>query len=248
MVTSRGSEETMPEDTPREVRVAGAEADPLTPPAPARKYLTRWAIFLLGVYVMSVGIALSVHGQLGTAPISTFPAVIDAASTWTVGMVSAVMNVAFVLIQMLILRRRFQLFQLVQLPIALVFGALIDFSLFLTSWAQTGHYVLQWVVTIFGALILGLGVYIQIQPKLLYLPGEGLVMALTQVTTVRFGTMKQLVDWSLVLISAVLSLILMQRLEGVREGTVFAAFAVGAVVKTIDSMTQRRHKSTASNR
>lgn len=196
----------------------------------------RWLTFLTGVFVMSVGIALSVHGQLGTAPISTFPAVINAATSWSVGSVTVLMNMVFVLVQILILRRRFQLFQLVQLPIAMVFGAVIDLSLFLTSWTQTNNYLLQWVVTICGALILGVGVYIQIQPKLLYLPGEGLVMALTQVTGVRFGTMKQLVDWSLVIISAIVSLILMHRLEGVREGTVFAAFAVGGVVKFIGSL------------
>lgn len=196
----------------------------------------RWLTFLTGVFVMSVGIALSVHGQLGTAPISTFPAVINAATSWSVGSVTVLMNMVFVLVQILILRRRFQLFQLVQLPIAMVFGAVIDLSLFLTSWTQTNNYLLQWVVTICGALILGIGVYIQIQPKLLYLPGEGLVMALTQVTGVRFGTMKQLVDWSLVIISAIVSLILMHRLEGVREGTVFAAFAVGGVVKVIGSL------------
>lgn len=196
----------------------------------------RWLTFLTGVFVMSVGIALSVHGQLGTAPISTFPAVINAATSWSVGSVTVLMNMVFVLVQILILRRRFQLFQLVQLPIAMVFGAVIDLSLFLTSWTQTNNYLLQWVVTICGALILGIGVYIQIQPKLLYLPGEGLVMALTQVTGVRFGTMKQLVDWSLVIISAIVSLILMHRLEGVREGTVFAAFAVGGVVKFIGSL------------
>lgn len=206
----------------------------------------RWLTFLLGVVVMSVGIALSVQGQLGTAPISTFPAVINAATSWTVGSVTVVMNVVFVLLQILILRRRFRLFQLVQIPIAMVFGAVIDLSLLFTSWTQTDNYLLQWIVTIVGALILGVDVYIQIQPKLLYLPGEGLVMAMTRATTVRFGTMKQLVDWSLVIISAVLSLVLMQRLEGVREGTVFAAFAVGGVVKALDSWRQREHNELHS--
>lgn len=212
-----------------------------TPVAPKTASLfVRWVMFLTGVFVMSIGIALSVHGQLGTAPISTFPAVIDAATPLTIGTVSALMNVCFVLIQMLILRRRFRLFQLAQFPIALIFGALIDLAVYLTAWAQTDHYLLQWVVTIIGAIVLGIGVYIHIQPKLLYLPGEGLVMALTQVIPVRFGTMKQIFDWTLVIISVILSLILLQRLEGVREGTVFAAFAVGGVVKTIENLRQRR--------
>ena len=86
------------------------------------------------------------------------------------------------LLQILILRSRFKAFQLVQLPIAVIFGTLIDLSVYLTSWAESDHYLMQWVVTIIGALILGIGVSIQIQPKLLYLPGEGLVMALTQVS------------------------------------------------------------------
>lgn len=205
----------------------------------------RWVTFLTGVFVMSVGIALSVHGHLGTAPISTFPAVIDAASSWTVGGTTIVMNIVFVAIQILILRKNFPLFQLVQIPIALVFGTLIDVSIYLTSWTVSDNYLIQWVVTIVGAIILGLGVYIQVQPKLLYLPGEGIVMALTHVTPVRFGTMKQIVDWSLVIIAAIVSLILMQRLEGVREGTVFAAFAVGGVVKAVENIRNRFAKQRA---
>ena len=209
-------------------------------PVRATGLLRRWLTFLFGIWVMSVGIALSIHGQLGTAPISTFPAVLDAATSLSVGFVTALMNIAFVLLQMLILRRRFKAFQLVQLPIAVLFGMLVDLSVYMTSWVQPDHYLMQWVVTIIGALILGIGVYIHTQPKLLYLPGEGVVMALTQVTSVRFGTMKQLVDWSLVIISVVLSLILLQRLENVREGTVFAAFAVGGVVKAIERLRARR--------
>lgn len=220
----------MPDD-PSQPRATPSKS-PVQPRS--QSLVLRWLIFVLGVWVMSLGIALSLHGQLGTAPISTFPAVIDAATPLSIGMVTVFMNIVFVLIQILILRRRFSPFQFLQLPIAVVFGSLVDLSVYLTSWIQPEHYLTKWVVTILGALILGLGVYIQIQPKLVYLPGEGLVMALTMVTTVRYGTMKQLVDWSLVLISAIVSLLVLQRLEGVREGTVFAAFAVGAVVKYLD--------------
>src|SRR5699024_10773392 len=129
--------------------------------------MQRWLIFLLVVFIMAVGIALSVHGQLGTAPISTFPAVIDAATMFTVGTVTALMNSGFVVIQIVLLRRRFRLFQLVQIPLAMIFGAVIDIAIWRAAWAQTDHYVLQWAVTIGGALILGIGVYIQIQPRLI---------------------------------------------------------------------------------
>jgi len=90
----------MPEGIPNEDITTTED----TAPSPkAASMLGRWLTFLLGVFVMSVGIALSVHGQLGTAPISTFPAVIDAASSWSVGGVTAVMNAVFVVIQIIIL-------------------------------------------------------------------------------------------------------------------------------------------------
>ncbi|HIW46802.1 MAG TPA: hypothetical protein H9884_07870 [Candidatus Yaniella excrementigallinarum] len=212
--------------------------------SPTMGPVRRWLTFICGVCIMSVGIALTVHGQLGTAPISTFPVVIGAATSWSVGTVTAAMNIFFVGIQALILRRQFPVFQLVQIPVAVLFGTVIDLSLFLTSWAQTDSYLLQWVVTIIGAITLGVGVYVEVKPKLLYLPGEGLVITLSQVTGIRFGTMKQLMDWSLVLISAVLSLLLMHQLVGVREGTVFAAFAVGGVVKAIGWLRQRTLKDS----
>src|SRR5699024_5594534 len=151
-------------------------------------------------------ITLTVHGQIGTAQNSTVPVVIGAATSWSVGTVTAAMNIVFVGIQAVTVRLQFPVFQLVQIPVAVLIGTVIDLSLFLTSWAQTDSYLLQWVVTIIGAITLGVGVYVEVKPKLLYLPGEGLVITLSQVTGIRFGTMKQLMDWSLVLISAVLSL------------------------------------------
>lgn len=223
---------------------------PIQQPSPSKtgfatNIVWRWVTFVLGIMVMAVGIALSVHSQLGTAPVSTIPAVLDAATNMSVGTFTILMNVSFVAIQILILRRQFQLFQLVQLPISLLFGLILDAAVFATQWVQPTTYIQQWLVVILGAVVLGIGVYIQIQPKLVYLPGEGIVMALTQVIPIRFGTMKQLVDWTVVIIAVIMSLLLMQRLEGVREGTVFAAFAVGAVVKIIQRLKER---FTAPNR
>src|SRR5699024_12130895 len=108
-----------------------------------------------------------------------------AATSWAMGTVTAAMNIVFVGIQALVLRRQFPVLQLVQIPVAVLFGTVIDLSLFLTSWAKTDSYLLQWVVTIIGAITLGVGVYVEVKPKLLYLPGEGLVITLSQVTGIR---------------------------------------------------------------
>lgn len=132
------------------------------------------------------------------------------------------------------------MFQLVQLPITFAFGLFTDLGMYLTSWVDPANYLMQWVWTLVGVLLVALGVYIETQPRLSYIPGDGIVFALTFVLqNVAFGTIKMIFDWTLVIISVILSLVLLGGLEGVREGTVFAAFAVGMVIRFISAMHKR---------
>lgn len=200
---------------------------------PAERYRlsTRWLLFFLGVSIMTVGIAISVHAGLGTSPISSAPAVLVEVVPLSFGTITVIMNLLFVLIQIALLRSRFSRLNYLQFLVAFFFGAMSDLSLRLTSFLQPENYFQQWVLVVLGAAIVALGVFIQVLPKILYVPGEGIVAAIAMVTGWKFGTVKQCVDWALVIIAAALSLLFLQDLVGVREGTVFAAFAVGGMVK-----------------
>lgn len=198
---------------------------------PAGHHIARWAIFFLGAFVMALGVAIMVHGGLGTSPISSWPAVMMLATPLTFGQLNILISLLFFLLQIPLLRRRFKPLQLVQLPLCFVFGFFCDFGLQLTSWVQPEGYAQQWLVTVVGAIIMSMGVYIQVQPKVTYLPGEGLVMALAFVSKRSFGTCKQIFDWTLVLISVVCSFAFLHELAGIREGTIFAAFAIGGLTK-----------------
>lgn len=200
---------------------------------PTRRYGTpmRWVMFFAGVWIMTLGIALTVHADLGTTPISTVPAAIAAASPLSFGVITILMSFVFVLAQKLILRRRFTTFQYWQFLVAFVFGGLCDVSLYLTDFIHPGHYLWQWVTMLIGVLLVSFGVFLQILPRILYSPGEGIVAAITLASGWRFGTVKQFFDWLLTLIAVAIGLIFVGELSGVREGTVFAAFAVGGMVK-----------------
>ncbi|NLZ58099.1 MAG: hypothetical protein GX898_07360 [Corynebacterium sp.] len=200
---------------------------------PARRYgaLTRWVMFFSGIWIMTIGIAFTVHAELGTTPISTVPAAIAAATPLSFGVITILMSFIFVLAQVLLLRRRFFVFQYWQLLVSFVFGGLCDVSLQMTAGLQPTNYVVQWGFVLVGTVLVAFGVFLQILPRILYSPGEGIVAALVIVTGWRFGTVKQFFDWSLVVIAVVIGLLLVGELTGVREGTVFAAFAVGGLVK-----------------
>ncbi len=81
------------------------------------------------------------------------------------------------------------------------------------------------------ALGVALGVSIEVTAQLVPTAGEGLVLAVCQVTPFKFGNMKVALDVTLVLLSVLLGLLVLGRLEGVREGTVAAALLVGTLTK-----------------
>ena len=88
--------------------------------------------------------------------------------------------------------------------------------------------------------MVAVGVFIEVLPGLLYVPGEGVVSAIVTVTGWNFGTVKQCFDWSLVILAVVLSLILNGHIVGVREGTVFAVGAIVRVLQRLDAERLRK--------
>lgn len=197
----------------------------------------RFLVFLLGVWLMSVGVALSVHSGLGTTPISTLPLVLSYITPWSIGTMTLALNALLVLLQIIIRGRRFQPIQLLQLPAALVFGAFIDLSVHLTRFVVTGQYLLQWLLVLAGMVFMGLGVAVQVTARSLVLAGEGFVLAVSEELNRRFGPdpkfsfgrIKVLNDIIHVVVSVVLSLIFLGGFVGVREGTVVVAIVLGGV-------------------
>lgn len=197
----------------------------------------RTLTFILGVFIMALGAAVSVRAQLGTSPITSFPTVLSFGTPLSIGTYLIILNLIFLGLQILILRRKFPAFQFIQIPITFAFGLFTDLGMYLTSWIEPPNYLMQWVWTVVGVILVALGVYIETQPRLSYIPGDGLVFVITMVLqNIPYGTIKMVFDWTLVTISAITSWLLLGRLEGVREGTVFAALTVGLVIRLINAL------------
>lgn len=191
----------------------------------------RCACLFIGLAVMAFGVAFSIKAALGTSPISSVPYVTACISGLSVGTTTIVMNCIFVLIQILILRRQFELFQLLQIPAVIVFGLLIDVGEAAISKITYSSYTEQWLLCIAGIVLVALGVSIEVMAGLVTTAGEGIVLAICKVCPVKFGNVKVAFDVTLVCISIVTGLAFLGHLEGVREGTAAAALCVGLVTK-----------------
>ncbi|MCC8140605.1 MAG: DUF6198 family protein [Lachnospiraceae bacterium] len=196
--------------------------------------MKRYLFLIVGLFIMAFGVAFSIKAGLGTSPISSVPYVLSEATPLTVGNITILMHCIFVLLQILILRRKFQPVQLLQLAVAVIFGYMTDFAVWVLSPLTCSGYAMQWVFCLIGIALVATGVSFEVTAHVVTLAGEGLVLAICQVAPVKFGTMKVSFDVSLVVIACILSFVFLHGLYGVREGTVMAAIFVGTISRQIN--------------
>ena len=195
-----------------------------------KTYLPRYLWFLAGVLINSFGVALITRAALGTSPISSLPYVLSFRFPVTLGQFTFAMNLFFILGQVLLLRRDFQPIQLLQVAVNAVFSAFIDVSMGLLSWLEISSLPMAVLVLVLGCAVLAFGISVEVAPRVLMVPGEGIVQAIAAVTGWRFGNVKVGFDAALVATALVLSLLFFHRLQGLGAGTILSALAVGRFV------------------
>ncbi len=198
--------------------------------------LKKASVFLVGLYFISIGIVFSVHANLGVTPISSLPYVYDLATPLTLGQAMIILNLAMMALQILLLRRAYRLYQLVQFPLIFLFGLFIDMNVGLFDWVSVHGYLAELLLCLASCLVIGFGVFLQFKADLTFLPVEGVAWAISRKFHTEFSKIKICIDATMVGISLVSSLVLLPHIEGVREGTILAVLAVGYSVKVYDGL------------
>ena len=195
--------------------------------------LKRYVIFLIGLFVNSLGVSLITKASLGTSPISSIPYVLSLSFPFTLGNFTIFFSIFLILLQLLILRKNFKLEHVLQIPVSIVFGYFIDLTMLLFAWVNPQVYIMKIIYLLIGCLILGFGVYMEVLADVVMLPGESFVRAIVLTWKTNFGTTKICFDVSMSVIAAILSFVFTGRLNGVREGTIIAALLVGFIARVV---------------
>ncbi|RAP52320.1 MAG: hypothetical protein BZ138_03335 [Methanosphaera sp. rholeuAM270] len=190
-----------------------------------------YLILLIGLFIMSFGVALSVKSDLGTTPISSIPNVLKYAIPLSLGMITIIFNFLLIVIQVIILKSDFDRKQWMQIVVTIIFGYFIDFALYILAPIEVTDYNSQWILCIISCFIIALGVYFEVTSKAIVLPGEGVSLALRHVTHIEFGKLKTAFDTSNVIIAALISILLYDSFRGIGLGTIFAGIVVGYIVR-----------------
>ena len=196
----------------------------------------RYLLFVVSLFVAGLGVAVTKSGQLGVSPISSVPNVISIKFTvLTMGNWLIIWNCLLLVGQILLLRKDFKWINLLQVPLSFLFGYFTDFGMWIMSHVTAVNYAGQLIMVVCGTVILGLGVSLAFIANVIMNSGEAFVKAIADKTKKQPGDVKIVFDISCVVLSILISLILfVGKIEGAREGTLFAAVFTGIMVKVFN--------------
>lgn len=188
----------------------------------------RIPMYFVGLFIMTIGIALSVKSNLGVSPVSSIPYTMTCVWGIEMGKATIIFHAALVFIQILILRKRFKPINLLQVVVGIVFGYFTTFCNYLATYLpSTDNMVMRIVLMLVITVFIAVGIFFYLPVDLIPLAGEGVMQAVSDVTKIEFSKVKIGFDCSMVVISVITCLICIHSLGSVGVGTVIAAFLVG---------------------
>ena len=193
----------------------------------------RYTLFIIGLFFSALGVAFTKHGELGVSPISSVANVLSFKfDFFTIGTWLIIWNCVLIVGQIIILRKSFNLIQLLQVPLSFLFGWFTDLGMLIVSFIPAEIYFVRLVMVIIGIIVLGFGISLAVIANVIMNSGEAFVKAVADVTHRQFGNIKIIFDVCNVTLAVILSLLLFDfQLIGIREGTVISAFLTGTAVK-----------------
>ncbi len=216
-----------------------------------RTYLLRIATLVLAAFVITFGCALCIRANLGTSPMTVLPYAWSLAGgttigpfhvpQLTIGVYTFILDVVLIMVQMCVLRRRYQSVQLLQLSVAALFALCLDLNMYLTSSLLWTNIVARAVQLFIGCTIMAFGLTLEVTARLVYKPGVGTVVAMVQTTGVKIGTIKMSLDCTLVLLAIVSVFVFFHSWQWhiVGVGTLFSMFYVGAMVNAFQPIVRK---------
>lgn len=198
-----------------------------------KELVKRYILCAVSLFVSALGVALTKHGELGMSPISSVSNILSIKFTsFSLGSWLIIWNCILILGQIVVLRKKFQLIQLLQIPLSFLFGWFTDICMIFVNMIPVESYIMKMTMVISGIIVLGYGIALAVIANVIMNSGEAFVKAVSDVTGKQFGNLKIAFDVLCVVVSIILSMLFFKmKIYGVREGTVISAIFTGILVK-----------------
>lgn len=193
------------------------------------KWIGRLLIYLAGIVTVSLGIVLCKKCNLGISPVSSIPFVLEDVTGLSFGTLTMLFHFTNTALHLVLVKKLWDVKILLQIPIAFLFGIVIDAMQRLVNFDGTvlGY---QWIALICSVFFTALGMVCMISMNLVQNPPDGLVSQISRKTGRELGKVKIGYDIACVLASALLGMVFLKRVKGIGVATIVSAFFVGKTV------------------
>ena len=189
-------------------------------------------VYILGLFIIALGVSVSVKSNLGVSPVNSIPYVLSLITGIEQGKCVTAVFISFIALQALILLKEFEVKNLLQIICSTIFGYFVTAANKLTAGVpECGNYGVQLFYLLISMCLIAIGISLFLKADLILMPAEGVTGAIAKKFGVKFPNAKSGCDIAMVIIAAALSMIFFKELRGVREGTLIAAIFIGQIMK-----------------
>ena len=197
------------------------------------QFVIRVLIYCLGLLSLAFGVAFSVNSNLGVSPVNSLPYVISRIVNVQMGTCVTAVFCFYILLQILIMGRKFNPVNLLQIVFSTIFGYFVDFAKMVLGDFTIPTYFGQLTMLAISIPLIAVGIALYMDAQLVPMPMEGLSSCLANKFGMSFPNMKTIVDCLVVGIGLVLCFVFLGKLDGLREGTIITAVVTGKVIALI---------------
>ncbi len=204
------------------------------------KLTSRIIKYILGLFIVTVGIGFAVKSNFGVSPVSAIPYTMTKIIGLEMGLGTMIFQSFLVVIQILILRKNFELKNLLQIGVSIVFGWMTTFSNYVVGLLPFADILgVRIAMILVSCVLIALGIALYVPANIVPMPSEGLIKTVADVTKKNFSDIKVIFDCTVVLISAVLCLVFIKSFGSIGFGTVVLAILVGIINKQFIKLFKR---------
>ena len=199
----------------------------------------RYVVYIAGLYVFALGIALVARSTLGATPVSSWAYTMSNNTSLSYGTYSFLIHLAMIAYQIIILynhglkKELFNIF--LQIPFSFLFGAFLDINMYITQFVQPQNVFSCFAILSIACLIHAFGVFMQVSAKITMMSAEAFVYYTCLRWNLKFWKTKIKFDVFMVTMAILTSLSFnfswTSVISTVREGTLIDALLVGRIYR-----------------
>lgn len=199
-----------------------------------KKYY-RGVMYCIGLVILALGIILNTKTGLGVSPIISIPYCISKIWKLNLGDITMYTYILYVVLQMVLRRRKFRSFDLLQIPMSIIFTRVINVfndKIIINN----SSFVMNLILLMIAIMLTAIGVVITVEMKFVPNAADGLAQAMAEAMNKNLGLAKNILDIFSVIITIGIGMFAGGKIIGIGLGTVLAVIGVGRAISLFNML------------